>query len=156
MKERLEFIRLAMVLLGLFFIGKLIVGAAGGSYALGTRLFAMVPLTVQLCLIWGAMTRAFKGQGVGEAAITGASIALFAQILIFSGTVLSYLLGASTHFNEPMAIRRRRIGRVALGEAVLARGVGIVINTVIGTIAGSPWLGARSALAIAPGQLTPT
>ena len=136
MKERLEFIRLAMVLLGLFFIGKLIVGAAGGSYALGTRLFAMVPLTVQLCLIWGAMTRAFKGQGVGEAAITGASIALFAQILIFSGTVLSYLLGASTHFNEPMAI----VGEdrpVALGEAVLARGVGIVINTVIGTIAGS-------------------
>ena len=136
MKERLEFIRLAMVLLGLFFVGKLIVGAAGGSYALGTRLFAMVPLTVQLCLPWGAMTRAFKGRGVGEAAITGASIALFAQLLIFGGTILSYLVGASTHFNEPMAI----VGEdrpVALGEAVMGRGFGLLINTVIGTIAGS-------------------
>jgi len=135
-KERIEFIRLAMVLLGLFFVGKLIVGATGGSYALGTRLFAMVPLTVQLCLLWGAMTRAFKGQGVGEAAKTGASIALFAQILIFTATVLSYLVGASTHFNDPMAI----VGEdrpVALGEAVLARGAGILINTVIGTVAGS-------------------
>ena len=136
MKDRIQFARLAFLLLALFFVGKLIVGAAGGPYALGNRLFAMVPLTVQLCLLWGAMTRAFRGAGVGEAAKTGATIALFAQILIFTGTIVSYLLGVSTHFNEPMAI----VGEdraVALGEAVMARGVGIAINTVIGTIAGS-------------------
>lgn len=136
MKERLSFIRLALVLVGLFFVGKLIVGAAGGSYALGTRLFAMVPLTVHLCLIWGAMTRAFRGEGIGEAMKTGASIALFAQVLIFTGTVLSYLLGASTHFNEPMAM----VGEdraVALREALGARGAGVLINTVVGVVAGS-------------------
>ena len=136
MKERIGFIRLALLLVGLFFVGKLIVGAAGGSYALGTRLFAMVPLTVQLCLIWGAMTRAFRGKGIGEAVMTGASIALFAQILIFSATVFSYLLGASTHFNDPMAI----VGEdrpVALGEAIGARGAGVLINTVVGIVAGS-------------------
>lgn len=136
MKERMRFIRLALVLLALFFVGKLIVGAAGGSYALGTRLFAMVPLTVQLCLIWGAMTRAFRGKSIGEAILTGASIALFAQILIFSATILSYLLGASTHFNDPMAI----VGEdrvVPLGEAVGARAAGVAINTVVGVVAGS-------------------
>jgi hypothetical protein len=135
-KERLQFVRLALLLLGLFFVGKLIVGASGGSYALGTRLFAMVPLTVQLCLLWGAMTRAFRGRAVGEAALTGITIALFAQILIFTATIVSDLLGVSTHFNDPMAI----VGAdrpVPLGEAVMARGIGIVINTVIGAIAGS-------------------
>ena len=104
MKDRIEFIRLAIVLLVLFFIGKLVVGALGGSYDLGIRLVAMVPMTIHLALLWGAMTRAFRGEGKGSAFITGACIALVAQLLIFSGTMLSYLLGVSTHFNEPMAI----------------------------------------------------
>lgn len=136
MKERLQFARLAFVLIGLFFVGKLIVGATGGSYALGIRLFAMVPLAAQLSLVWGAMTRAFRGRGVGEAALTGVSIELFAQILIFSATMLSYLLGVSTHFNNPIAI----VGAdqpVSLGEAFVARALGIVINSVIGAIMAS-------------------
>jgi hypothetical protein len=136
MKERIEFIRLPLLLLALFFVGKLVVGALGGSYDLGNRLFAMVPMTVHLCLIWGALTRAYRGQGVGQAAMTGASIALFAQVLIFSGTILSYVLGASTHFNDPMAI----VGEardVSLGEAAGARAFGIVVNAIIGVIAGS-------------------
>ena len=136
MKERLEFIRLPMLLLGLFFIGKLVVGALGGSYDLGNRLFAMVPMTAHLCLIWGAITRAYRGQGVGDAAKTGASIALFAQLLIFSATMLSYLLGLSTHFSDPMAIvgEAREVG---LGEAAGARAAGVVINTIVGVITGT-------------------
>ena len=136
MKGRFEFIKLAVVLLVLFFIGKLIVGATGGSYEVGTRLFAMVPLTVQLCLIWGAMGRAYKGFSIGQAVATGASIAVVAQLLIFGGTVVSYLIGVDTHFNHPVAIvgEDRAVG---LGEAVMARGVGLVINTIIGCIAGS-------------------
>ncbi len=135
MKNRIEFIRLAIVLLVLFFIGKLVVGALGGSYDLGTRLFAMVPMTVHLALFWGAMTRAFRGEGAGSAFMTGASIALVAQILIFGGTIVSYLLGASTHFNEPMAM----VGEdreVALGEAFGVRAFGIVVNMIIGGVAG--------------------
>ena len=136
MSERVRFVRMAWVLIAIFFVGKLIVGASGGSYALGTRLFAMVPLTVQLCLFWGAITRAIRGRGVGEAALTGITIALFAQILIFSATVLSYVLGLSTHFNDPIAI----VGEdrlVGLGEAVGARAAGVVINSILGAIGAS-------------------
>ena len=135
MKDRIEFIRLAIVLLVLFFIGKLVVGALGGSYDLGIRLVAMVPMTIHLALLWGAMTRAFRGEGKGSAFITGACIALVAQLLIFSGTMLSYLLGVSTHFNEPMAI----VGadqEVTLGQAFLARVGGVVFNPILGGIAG--------------------
>ena len=135
MKDRIEFIRLAIVLLVLFFIGKLVVGALGGSYDLGNRLFAMVPMTIHLALLFGAMTRAFRGEGAGSSFITGACIALVAQLLIFSGTMLSYLLGVSTHFNEPMAIVGEN-REVALSEAVMARAAGVVFNPILGGIAG--------------------
>lgn len=136
MKDKIEFIRLAWLLLFLFFIGKLIVGALGGSYELGTRLFAMVPLTVHLCLIWGAMTRVVRGQGVGAAMVTGILIALGAQVLIFLATTGSYLLDVSTHFNNPIAI----VGEdrvVSFGEALGTRAFGIFANSVVGAVAGA-------------------
>jgi hypothetical protein len=133
MSERISFIRLPMLLLGLFFIGKLLVGAFGGSYELGNRLFAMVPLTVHLCLIWGAVGRAYRGFGVGGAAINGALIALFAQILIFLGTMASLLLGVDTHFSHPVAIVGQDV-EVTLGQAFAARLSGLVANTVIGAV----------------------
>lgn len=134
MSDRLAFVRFPVLLLFLFFLGKLIVGALGGSYELGVRLFAMVPLTVHLALAWGAVARAFKGEKAGGAFIIGALIALAAQILIFLGTMGSYLLGVETHFSNPVAI----VGEqrpVSLGEALVARSGGLVINALIGGVA---------------------
>ena len=133
MSERIQFVRLAWLLLLLFFVGKLIVDAAGGSYDLGNRLFAMVPMTVHLCLIWGAMTRAFRGQGAGQAFLTGATIAIFAQVLIFGATMISYALDLSTPFNNPIAIvgEDRAVG---LSEALQARGFGVIANCILGGI----------------------
>ncbi len=133
MSERISFIRLPMLLLGLFFVGKLVVGALGGSYELGNRLFAMVPLTVHLCLIWGAVGKAYRGFGAGGAAVNGMLIALFAQILIFVGTMASYLLGVETHFNHPVAIVGQDV-EVSLGQAFGARLGGLVANTLIGGV----------------------
>ncbi len=137
MKEKIDFVRLAWVLLVLFFVGKLIVGAAGGSYELGNRLFAMVPMTVHLCLIWGAMSRSFRGQSVGYAAVTGILIAVGAQVLIVTGTLGSIVLGASTHFNDPIAIFGNDEQAVTMGAALGARAVGVVVNSIIGAVAGS-------------------
>ena len=140
MKEKVAFVRLAWVFLLLFFIGKLVVGASGGSYALGIRLFAMVPLAVHLCLVWGAMTRAFKGQGVGYAALVGVMIAVGGQVLVFTGTLGSIVVDIPTHFSDPIAIFGSE-QEVTFGAALAARGFGIVINGVIGAIAGSlGWL----------------
>lgn len=135
-EDKIGFVRLAWLLLGLFFVGKLVVTMAGGSYELSNRLFAMVPLTVHLCLIWGAMTRAFRGASVGQAFQVGVLIALFAQVLIFSGTVISYLMDASTAFSNPVAI----VGEdrvVTMGEAVVGRGVGLIVNMVVGGVSAS-------------------
>lgn len=136
MNERIQFVRLAWLLLLLFFIGKLVVSATGGSYELGVRLFAMVPMTVHLCLIWGAMARAFHGRSAGQAFMTGVTIAIFAQVLIFGATLISYALDVSTPFNNPIAI----VGEdrmVSFGEAITARGVGVLVNCVLGGISAT-------------------
>jgi len=134
--EKLQFVRLPLLLLILFFIGKLIVVAAGGTYELSNRLFAMVPLTVHLCLIWGAVGRAYRGYRVTDVLLASLLIALCAQILIFGGTVGSYLLGAQTAFNNPIAITGQE-GDVSFTQAIGARAAGIIANSIIGMITGA-------------------
>lgn len=132
---KFNLIRLPVLFLVIFFVGKLVVGAAGGSYDLGNRLFAMVPLTVHLCLIWGALSRTCYGKSAGGAAQIGVQIALVAQILIVLGTLGSYALGIPTHFSDPVAVvgEARQVG---FGEALISRAVGLVINLVIGALSG--------------------
>lgn len=140
MTEKINFIRLPWLLLFLFFLGKLIVGAAGGSYELSNRLFAMVPLTIHLSLIWGALTKAQKGQGIGSAAVTGFLIAVFAQTLILVGTIVPYAAGIETPFTNPVAI----VGEsrpLAMGEILGGRIGGLVANSIIGMLAATiGWL----------------
>lgn len=140
MKEKLAFVRLPFLLLFLFFVGKLIVGAAGGSYELSNRLFAMVPLTIHLCIIWGAFSRAQRSEGIGYAAITGFLIAAFAQVLIVIGTVVPFAAGIDTPFTNPLAI----VGEsrpLEFGEILGARIGGLVVNSIIGMLAaGIGWL----------------
>jgi hypothetical protein len=136
MAEKFKFVRLPLLLLFLFFIGKLIVGAAGGTYELSNRLFAMVPMTVHLCLIWGAVGKAYHGHRVTDTLLTSLMIALFAQILIFSGTMGSYLVGAQTAFNNPVAMIGQA-GDVSFSEALGARTTGLIVNSIIGMVSGT-------------------
>ena len=135
MAEKLRFVRLPLLLLLLFFIGKLIVGAAGGSYELGIRLFAMVPLTVHLCLIWGAVGKAYRGYGVTDTLVACLMIALFSQVLIFAGTAGSYLVGAQTALNDPIAMTGQP-GDISFGAALGARATGLIVNCIIGMVTG--------------------
>jgi len=54
MREKFGFIRLPLLLVVFFFIGRLALGAAGASYDIGNRLFSMVILQVHLALLWSA------------------------------------------------------------------------------------------------------
>ena len=67
--------------------------------------------------------------------VTGAMIALVAQILIVVGTAASFVLSVETAFNSPMAIVNE-LREVSFGEAMVARTVGVVINSAIGAVAG--------------------
>ncbi len=104
MREKLYFVRLPLLLVALFFVGRLTLGAAGASYEVGNRLFSMVVLQTHLALLWAAVGRRYRGYRLGEGVQTAVTIVLVSQILVWTATAISYLAGINTFFNYPVAI----------------------------------------------------
>jgi hypothetical protein len=123
MKEKLDFVRLPILLFVIFFVGRLALGAGMGvskaSYDLSNRLFSMVILEIHVGLLWGAVGRRYRGYGIGGS-ITAVILAVLAsQILIFAGTAVSYLAGLNTFFNFPEALNQH--AAIGFGAAMAAR-----------------------------------
>ena len=142
MSEYLRFARLAILLLVLFLIGRLVVGAMGVPYERGTGIFSMVTLSWILSFVFAAFSRPLRGYSWKRAVMLGATIVLSAQILIFLTTVASYLVGAETYFNHPTALNVPE--PISLVAALPIRLGGLVANTIIGSIwALLGWLGGK-------------
>jgi hypothetical protein len=143
MKEKLQFVRLPIVLFVIFFIGRLVIGAAMGvnktSYDVANRIFSMVILQVNVALLWGAVGRRYRGYTVGGS-VTAVVLAVAAsQILIFAGTAISYLAGFDTLFIFPEALNQQ--AAVAFGTAMGARSITFIANCIFGAILGAiGWL----------------
>jgi hypothetical protein len=135
-KEKLEFIRLPIVLIVIFFIGRLVMGAAGASYDAGNRVVSMVILETHLAFLWGAVGRRY-GYGIGGALQIGLLIGLATQILILGGTVVSDLAGIETYFNNPVAVTGTSSEPVSFGSSVLLRLGGLVGNSIFAAILGA-------------------
>jgi hypothetical protein len=139
MKEKLEFIRLPILLFVIFFIGRLILGAAMGvskaSYDVSNRLFSMVILQVHVGLLWGAVGRRYRGYSIGGSITAVVLAVLISQILIFAGTAISYLGGWNTFFNYPEALNQQTA--VGFGVAMVSRTITLIVNCVIGVIVGA-------------------
>ena len=131
MKEKAQFITLPALLLLIFFLGKLVMSQAGASYEAGIQYFSMVTLQTHLTLLWPAISRRYKGYGVGGAVQVGIMIALVSQVLILFGTGLSYVAG-DTHFNNPIALNQP--GPVGFLAAMGIRLVGLIVNCVIAAV----------------------
>ena len=144
MSEYIRFAKLAILLLVLFVIGRLAVGASGVPYEQGTVIFSLVPLSWTLSFVFAAFSRPLRGYGWKQAVLLGITIVLTAQILIFGATVVSYLVGAHTYFNHPFAIYRGT-EPIGLGQAVVQRTIGLVINTIVGggILSSLGWLGGK-------------
>lgn len=139
MKEKLQFVRLPILLLVLFFIGRLALGAALGiskeSYDLSNRLFSMVVLQVHIGLLWGAVGRRYRGYGIGGSITAVVLAVLVSQILIFAATAVSYLAGVDTFFTFPEALNQT--AAVSFGAAMISRTATLIGNCVFGAIAAS-------------------
>jgi hypothetical protein len=140
MNEKLQFVRLPILLFVLFFVGRIALGAAMGvnkqSYDLANRLFSMVILEVHVGILWGAVGRRYRGYGIGGS-ITAVVLAVVAsQILIFAGTAISYIAGVNTLFNYGEALNQPGV-TVAFGAAMVSRTITFVANCIIGAIAAS-------------------
>jgi len=136
MKQKLAFIRLPIALIVVFFIGRIIMGAAGASYDAGNRVFSMVILETHLALLWGALARRY-GYGIGGALQVGLLIGLVTQVLILGGTVVSDLAGVETYFNNPLAVTGTSSDPITFGNTVLLRLGGLVGNVIFSAILGA-------------------
>jgi len=134
MSEYIRFARLPILLLFIFLVLRLIMGATDVSYESGTWYFSMVTLTAYAAFFFGAFSRRLRGYKWTQAAMLGFTIALGAQIMIFLATVLSYLVGTDTYFNHPIALNQETA--VGLGTAVVSRISSLVIKCVGAAIVG--------------------
>lgn len=121
-------------LLGLFTVGRWAVSFSGMDYARGTVIFSLVPLALIASAHHAAFARAFSGYTLKDALGLGATIGLLTQIVIFASTFLSYALGLSTLWNAPTALNQT--AAIPMGAAMMARVGGLVVNTILNTIAG--------------------
>jgi hypothetical protein len=139
-KEKLEFMRLPILLFAIFFAGRLALGAALGvnkqSYDLANRLFSMVILEVHVGLLWGAVGRRYRGYRIGESIAAVVLAVAVSQILIFVGTGFSYISGVNTLFNFGEALNQPG-ATVAFGLAMASRTATFIVNCIIGAIAGA-------------------
>ena len=97
MKEKLDFIRLPLALVAIFFVGNLILGAAGVSYDVAKRLFSMVILQTHIALLWAPVGRRYRGYSIGPAIASVVLVIFVSQLLIWGATIFSYLTGIHTY-----------------------------------------------------------
>ena len=133
MSEYIRFAKLPILLLVIFMIARLILGATGVPYESGT-IVSMVFLAWMSAFFFCAFSRPLRAYNWKQAMMLGLTIALAAQVLIFTATLVSYLVGAETYFNHPTALNQP--GGLTLGQALPVRLGGLVANSIIGSIWG--------------------
>lgn len=133
LKKHLDLLAFYFWILALFTVGRWALSLAGADYAKTTNIFSLVTLALIASAHHAAFARAFKGYSLKDAATLGATIGLLTQIVIFASTFISYLLGMSTFWNASTALNSTE--SVPFGAAMLARAGGLVVNTILNTIA---------------------
>ena len=147
----LRFIRLPLLLIVLFAIGRFSLGVAGVPYTpRGNAIFSIVGLTFISSFYWGALSGRVGGFSWLGAALIGVALGLFSQILIFGATALSYALDLKTsYFLHWDALNVPEGTAVTMKDALKIRAGGLVVGPIIpGVIA----LIGRALGALAPGR----
>ena len=133
MSENLKLMRFYFWMLAVFTIGRWGLSLAHVEYAKAHQVFSLVILAIIASAHHAAFARAYAGYNLKRAAGLGATIGLVTQIVIFVSTALSYMLGLETFFNSPAALNVT--APMAFGQAMGTRAFGLVVNTILNTIA---------------------
>jgi hypothetical protein len=135
MAENLRLARPYFVILAIVAGGRWVMSLEGVPYAKGTDKLSIVIITLLSSIFYGAFCRRWRGLKLLQAVVLGATLGLSAQIVIFISTLLSYLLGLETYFNNPIALNATVA--LPLASALAARAGGLVVNTILNGIAGA-------------------
>jgi len=146
----LHFIRLPLLLLVIFAAARFSLGAMGKiPYApRGNAMFSVLGVTLISSFYFGALSRKVGGFGWGGTILIGYCLGLFAQILIFSATYLSYAANIEGSYfrhwdalNEPMGTV------VPMATAMGKRAGSLLIAPIVAIV---PALIGRALSALAP------
>jgi len=134
----IRFVRLPLLLLLLFAVGRFILGLAGVPYfPRGTAIFSIVVLGFISSFYFGALSGKVGGFGWGGALLTGVVIGLTAQILIFTATLISYLGDFNTYFRHWDALNVPEGTVVPMAQAMRARAGGLFFGPLFMAIAAA-------------------
>jgi len=145
----LRFVRLPLVLLSIFAVARFSLGAAGVPYApRGNAMFSIVGLSLVSSFYFGALSRKLGGFGWGGTLLVGYSIGLFAQILIFAATWLSYVANIeASYFRHWDALNVPAGTVVPMAKALATRAGGLLVGPIISIV---PAVIGRALSALAP------
>jgi len=135
MSENLRLARLYFLILVIVAGGRWFMSLAGVPYAKGTDKLSIVIITLLSSIFYGAFCRRWLGMKLLPAVMLGVTLGLSSQIVIFVSTLVSYLLGLETYYNNPVALNQ--VAAVPMGSALLIRAGGLVANTLTNGIAGA-------------------
>ncbi len=146
----LRFVRLPLLLLLIYAVGRFLLGAKGVPYApRGNAVFSIVGLTFISSFYFGALSRRVGGFGWGGTVLVGYGIGLWAQILIFTATWLSYAAGIETsYFRHWDALNVHEGTVVPMAAALQTRLGALLVGPVIAIV---PALIGRVLSGLAPG-----
>ncbi|MCI0421818.1 MAG: hypothetical protein L0387_02925 [Acidobacteria bacterium] len=134
----IRFVRLPLLLLLLFTIGRFILGLAGVPYfPRGTAIFSVVVLSLVSSFYFGALSGRVGGFGWGGALLVGVVIGFWSQVLIFVATLISYLGDFNTYFRHWDALNVPEGTMAPMGQAMRARAGGLLVGPILTVVAAA-------------------
>ncbi len=136
----LRFVRLPLLLLGIWTVLRFALGVFGVPYApRGNAMISVFGLTIISCIYYGALSvRMGGGFSWPGTLLTGAVIALWGQILIFIATLISYLGGFdNSYFLHWDALNVAEGTVVPMAKGMMTRAGGFIAGPIFGAVAAA-------------------
>jgi hypothetical protein len=135
----LKFVRLPWLLLLLFATFRFLVGIRGVPYApRGNAMFSVVVLTIVSGIYWGALSKRVGRFSWLGTVLVGLALGLFAQILVFGFTVISFAGHFSnSYYLNPDALNVPEGTVITWAHILGPRTGGLVVNCILAIVAAS-------------------
>jgi hypothetical protein len=132
----LRFVRLPLVLIVIWAVMRFLLGPVFGTpYApRGNAMFSIASVTVISAFIYGAMSKRVGNFGWLGTLLVGVVLGLFAQILIFTATLISYLANVNTYFVHWDALNIPEGTTMPMATAMTGRAIGLVVGPILATV----------------------
>jgi hypothetical protein len=135
MAENLRLARLYLVILAIVTSARWGMSLFGIPYERGTDKVSIVIVTLFSSLFYAAFCRRWLGFRIVPAVGLAMTFGVASQLVVLLSTVVSYLLGIQSYFNNPTALNQP--AAVPFGLALGIRLGGLVANTLTNGIAGA-------------------